>query len=159
MASEYAGLSGRERVFDLYCGIGTLSLVLALRAAEVWGVDMVEEAIADAIANARANEVDNMHFFAGDARTAIRPLAERRRDPTSSWSTRPAPASPRRWCAACSRRSRGESSTSPAIRRRWRRTRARSLTPASASLRCAPSTCSPTPHTSSASRCSSGAMA
>ena len=75
-ASEYAGLSGRERVFDIYCGIGTLSLVLALRAAEVWGVDVEEQAIADAIENARANEVDNVRFFAGNARTAIRPLAE-----------------------------------------------------------------------------------
>jgi 23S rRNA (uracil1939-C5)-methyltransferase len=77
LAGEYAGLSGRERVFDVYCGIGTLSLVLAIRSAEVWGVDIAEAAIADAIENARLNEVDNTHFFAGDARTAIRPLAER----------------------------------------------------------------------------------
>jgi 23S rRNA (uracil1939-C5)-methyltransferase len=75
-ASLYAGLAGRERVFDIYCGIGTLSLVLALRSAEVWGVDVEEQAIADAIANAKSNEIDNAHFFAGNARTAIRPLAE-----------------------------------------------------------------------------------
>jgi 23S rRNA (uracil1939-C5)-methyltransferase len=77
LASDCAGLSGAERVHDLYCGIGTLSLVLALRAGEVWGVDVSEHAIADAIENARLNEVDNVRFFAGDARNAIRPLAER----------------------------------------------------------------------------------
>jgi 23S rRNA (uracil1939-C5)-methyltransferase len=76
LAADYASLGGQERVFDLYCGIGTLSLVLALRAAEVWAVDVVEEAIADAIENARANEIENVRFFAGDTRTAIRPLAQ-----------------------------------------------------------------------------------
>ena len=77
LAADYAGLRGAERVYDLYCGIGTLSLVLSLRAGEVWGVDVVEQAIADAIGNAKLNEVDNAHFFAGDVRDAIRPLAER----------------------------------------------------------------------------------
>jgi 23S rRNA (uracil1939-C5)-methyltransferase len=77
LAAAYAGLTGRERVFDIYCGIGTLSLVFALHAAEVWGVDIEEGSIADAISNARRNEIDNVHFFAGNARTAIRPLAER----------------------------------------------------------------------------------
>jgi 23S rRNA (uracil1939-C5)-methyltransferase len=76
-ASEYAGLRGAERVFDLFCGIGTLSLALALKAGEVFGVDVVEAAIADAIANARLNEIENAHFFAGDVRHAIRPLHER----------------------------------------------------------------------------------
>jgi 23S rRNA (uracil1939-C5)-methyltransferase len=77
IAAEYAGLRGSERVFDLYCGIGTLTLPLALRAGEVFGVDVVETAIADAIANAQLNEIENAHFFAGDARHAIRPLQER----------------------------------------------------------------------------------
>lgn len=77
IAAEYAGLTGTERVFDLYCGIGTLTLSLALRAGEVYGVDIVEAAIADAIANAEVNEIENAHFFAGDARHAIRPLHER----------------------------------------------------------------------------------
>jgi 23S rRNA (uracil1939-C5)-methyltransferase len=77
IAADYASLSGTERVFDLYCGIGTLTLTLSLRAGEVFGVDVVEAAIADAIANAELNEVDNAHFFAGDVRDAIRPLAER----------------------------------------------------------------------------------
>jgi 23S rRNA (uracil1939-C5)-methyltransferase len=77
LAADYAGLTGRERVFDIYCGIGTLSLVFALRSAEVWGVDIEEDAIADAIENARRNENQNVQYYAGNARTAIRPLAER----------------------------------------------------------------------------------
>jgi 23S rRNA (uracil1939-C5)-methyltransferase len=76
LAADYAGLSGRERVFDIYCGIGTLSLVMVLHAGEVWGVDIAEQAIADAIENARLNEIDNARFFAGNARTALRPLVE-----------------------------------------------------------------------------------
>ena len=75
-AAELAGLTGRERVLDLYCGIGTIALALALDAGEVWGVEMVERAVADAIDNARLNSVDNVKFFAGDVRTAMRPLLE-----------------------------------------------------------------------------------
>jgi 23S rRNA (uracil1939-C5)-methyltransferase len=75
-AVELAGLSGRERVLDLFCGIGTIALVLALDAGEVWGVEIVEEAVADAIENARLNGVDNVKFFAGDVRLAMRPLLE-----------------------------------------------------------------------------------
>jgi len=75
-AAELAGLSGRERVIDLFCGIGTIALILALEAKEVWGVELVEEAVADAIGNARLNGVDNARFFAGDVRTAMRPLLE-----------------------------------------------------------------------------------
>ena len=76
-ASELAGLSGRERVLDLYCGIGTIALALALDAGEVYGVEIVERAVADAIDNARLNGVDNASFFAGDVRTAMRPLLDR----------------------------------------------------------------------------------
>src|SRR5215216_1722609 len=76
-AAEFAGLTGRERVLDLFCGIGTIALVLALDSAEVWGVEVVEEAVADAIANSRLNGVDNARFFAGDVRLAMRPLLER----------------------------------------------------------------------------------
>jgi len=75
-AAELAGLSGRERVVDLYCGIGTIALALALDAGEVWGVEVVERAVADAIDNARLNSIDNARFFAGDVRTAMRPLLE-----------------------------------------------------------------------------------
>jgi 23S rRNA (uracil1939-C5)-methyltransferase len=76
-AVELAGLTGRERILDLFCGIGTIALILALDAGEVWGVELVEEAVADAIENARLNGVDNAQFFAGDVRTAMRPLLER----------------------------------------------------------------------------------
>jgi 23S rRNA (uracil1939-C5)-methyltransferase len=76
-AAELAGLTGRERVLDLFCGIGTIALVLALDASEVWGLEIVEEAVADAIENARLNAVDNVSFFAGDVRLAMRPLLER----------------------------------------------------------------------------------
>jgi 23S rRNA (uracil1939-C5)-methyltransferase len=76
VAAQLAGLSGRERVLDLFCGIGTIALVLALDAGEVWGVEIIEEAVADAIENARLNGVDNAKFFAGDVRLAMRPLLE-----------------------------------------------------------------------------------
>jgi 23S rRNA (uracil1939-C5)-methyltransferase len=77
LAAEAAGLTGRERVFDLYSGIGTIAIALALDAGEVWGVESVEGAVADAIENARLNGADNAQFFAGDVRTAMRPLLER----------------------------------------------------------------------------------
>ncbi len=75
-AIELAGLARRERVLDLYCGIGTIALALALEAGEVFGVEIVERAVADAIENARLNGIDNARFFAGDVRTAMRPLLE-----------------------------------------------------------------------------------
>jgi 23S rRNA (uracil1939-C5)-methyltransferase len=74
LAIQYAGLGGHERAFDLYCGIGTIALMLGPRAAEVWGLEIVEEAIGDAIANARLNEITNARFFAGDVRLAMREL-------------------------------------------------------------------------------------
>lgn len=74
LAGEYAALRGFERVFDLYCGIGTIGLTLAPRAAELWGLELIEPAIADAISNARINDIDNARFFAGDVRTALRLL-------------------------------------------------------------------------------------
>ena len=77
LAIEYAAPVGFERVYDLYCGIGTIGLLMSPRVAEVWGLELVPEAISDAIANARANEVDNAHFFAGDVRLALRELTER----------------------------------------------------------------------------------
>jgi len=77
IAVELAGLTGRERVLDLYSGIGTIALVLALDAREVFGVEIVERAVADAIDNARLNGVDNASFYAGDVRTSMRPLLER----------------------------------------------------------------------------------
>jgi 23S rRNA (uracil1939-C5)-methyltransferase len=74
LAVEYAELRGFERIYDLYCGIGTIGLLMAPRAAELWGLELVEDAVADAIANARLNEIDNARFFAGDVRLALREL-------------------------------------------------------------------------------------
>jgi 23S rRNA (uracil1939-C5)-methyltransferase len=73
----YAALEGWERVYDLYGGIGTIALTLAPRAGELWGIEIVEQAVADAIAAAKRNEVTNAHFFAGDARLALPELIER----------------------------------------------------------------------------------
>jgi 23S rRNA (uracil1939-C5)-methyltransferase len=75
-AVEFAGLSGGERVYDLFSGIGTIALAMATRAGEVVGVELVERAVADAIENAKLNGIDNARFFAGDVRTAMRPLVE-----------------------------------------------------------------------------------
>jgi 23S rRNA (uracil1939-C5)-methyltransferase len=76
VAAEYAGLSGSERVFDLYCGIGTIGLTMAGRAGEVWGLEIVPEAIDDAEKNAERNGIENAHFLAANARTGVRPLVE-----------------------------------------------------------------------------------
>jgi 23S rRNA (uracil1939-C5)-methyltransferase len=77
VATEYAGLSGGERVFDLYCGIGTIGLTMASRAGEVWGLEIVPGAIADAERNAERNGIANARFLAASARTGVRPLLER----------------------------------------------------------------------------------
>ncbi|MFL5891653.1 MAG: 23S rRNA (uracil(1939)-C(5))-methyltransferase RlmD [Solirubrobacterales bacterium] len=76
LAGEAAGLTGHERVFDLYCGIGTIGLTLARRAGEMWGIETVREAIADAEHNAKRNGIDNARFIAQDARLGVRPLLE-----------------------------------------------------------------------------------
>jgi 23S rRNA (uracil1939-C5)-methyltransferase len=66
-ALEYASLTGAETVIDAYCGIGTISLFLAQKAKKVYGVEVVPEAIADAKANAKLNQIDNAEFFVGQA--------------------------------------------------------------------------------------------
>ena len=76
LAIEYAQPRASDRVYDLYCGIGTIGLMLAPRVAELWGLEIVEQAVADAIANARLNEITNARFFAGDVRLAMRELVE-----------------------------------------------------------------------------------
>ena len=77
LAIEYATPRGVERTYDLYCGIGTVGLLFAPRVAEVWGLEIVEAAVADAISNAALNEIGNTHFFAGDVRLALGELVER----------------------------------------------------------------------------------
>ncbi|GAC44099.1 methyltransferase [Paenibacillus popilliae ATCC 14706] len=76
-AVEYAGLSGQETVIDAYCGIGTISLFLARRAKRVLGVEIVEEAIADAHRNAELNGITNAEFAVGAAEDVIPQWKER----------------------------------------------------------------------------------
>lgn len=70
-ALEYAGLSGSETVFDLYCGIGTISLFLSQKAKHVVGVEVVADAICDAKRNADINGVSNVEFLVGEAEKVI----------------------------------------------------------------------------------------
>lgn len=70
-ALEYADLKGTETVWDLYCGIGTISLFLAKRAGQVYGVEIVPEAIEDARENARINGIRNAEFFVGKAEEVL----------------------------------------------------------------------------------------
>ncbi len=77
LAVAYAELGPFERVYDLYCGIGTIGLLMAPRAAGLWGLEIVPEAVADAIASARRNEIQNAQFFAGDVRLALGELVTR----------------------------------------------------------------------------------
>lgn len=67
LALEYADLKGTETVWDLYCGIGTISLFLARQAKKVYGVEIVPQAIRDARENARINKIENVEFFTGKA--------------------------------------------------------------------------------------------
>lgn len=66
-AEEYAGLTGTETVIDAYCGTGTITLFLARRAARVYGIEVVADAVDDACANAAANGIGNVEYIVGDA--------------------------------------------------------------------------------------------
>ena len=76
-AVDFAGLTGNETVLDLYCGAGTITQVMARRAARVIGAEIVPEAIADARENARRNGIENVEFFCGDAADAAADFAAR----------------------------------------------------------------------------------
>lgn len=76
-ALEYAGLTGNETVWDLYCGIGTISLFLAQKAKQVYGVEIVPQAIDDARENARLNHMENVEFFVGKAEEVLPEQYER----------------------------------------------------------------------------------
>lgn len=78
-ALKYAGLTGDETVWDLYCGIGTISLFLAQKAKKVCGVEIVPEAIADARENARINGIENVEFFVGKAEEVLPDQYEKNR--------------------------------------------------------------------------------
>ena len=70
-ALEYADLKGNETVWDLYCGIGTISLFLAQKAGKVYGVEIVPQAINDARQNAKLNGIENAEFFVGKAEEVL----------------------------------------------------------------------------------------
>ena len=70
-ALDYAGLTGEEYVWDLYCGIGTISLFLAQKAKKVYGVEIVPQAIEDAKINAKLNGIENAEFFVGKAEEVL----------------------------------------------------------------------------------------
>lgn len=70
-ALEFAGLTGKETVWDLYCGIGTISLFLAKKAKQVYGVEIVPPAIADARKNAALNGIENAEFYVGKAEEVL----------------------------------------------------------------------------------------
>lgn len=78
-ALEYAGLEGGETVFDLYSGIGSIALLLAGSCREVWGVEIGEEAVAQARENAALNYAANTSFSAGKVRTVLKAAASDRR--------------------------------------------------------------------------------
>ncbi len=80
LALEYAGLTGKETVWDLYCGIGTISLFLARKAKQVYGVEIVEQAILDARENAVRNGIENAKFFVGKAEEVLPAYYEGRLD-------------------------------------------------------------------------------
>ncbi|MGZ4403316.1 MAG: 23S rRNA (uracil(1939)-C(5))-methyltransferase RlmD [Gaiellaceae bacterium] len=77
IAADYAQLSGEETVWDLYCGTGTIALLLARRARSVWGIEISEESVACALENAELNSIGNVAFFAGNVGQVVDELLER----------------------------------------------------------------------------------
>jgi 23S rRNA (uracil1939-C5)-methyltransferase len=71
LAMHYAGLTGSETVWDLYCGVGTISLFMARRAKKVCGVEIIPEAIENAKQNAARNGIENAEFFVGKAEEVL----------------------------------------------------------------------------------------
>jgi 23S rRNA (uracil1939-C5)-methyltransferase len=81
LARDFTALSGRETVYDLYCGIGTIGLTLARDALTVWGVDVSEESVACALENADLNGISNAAFFAGNVGQSLEELRDRSGEP------------------------------------------------------------------------------
>lgn len=77
IAMEYANLTGKEKVIDTYCGIGTIGMVAARNAKEVLGVELNRSAVKDAINNAKANNVQNIRFFNADSGEFMTDMAQR----------------------------------------------------------------------------------
>lgn len=80
LALSYAGLTGKETVWDLYCGIGTISLFLAQKAKQVYGVEIIPQAIEDAKRNAENNGITNAEFFVGKAEEVLPAFYEKEDD-------------------------------------------------------------------------------
>ena len=80
LAAECAGLIGKETVWDLYCGIGTIGLYLADRAKQVTGIEVVPEAIENAVENARINHIKNARFYEGAAEDVFERLLREEQD-------------------------------------------------------------------------------
>ena len=76
---EFAALTGSESVWDLYCGIGTIALYIAGKAKQVYGVEIVPQAIEDAKQNARLNNIENAEFFVGRAEEVVPRFYEEKR--------------------------------------------------------------------------------
>jgi 23S rRNA (uracil1939-C5)-methyltransferase len=81
IAREFAGLTGNETVYDLYCGIGTIGLSMAKDAMTVWGIEISEESVACAIENQELNAIGNTAFFAGNVGEVLADLRTRAGDP------------------------------------------------------------------------------
>ena len=79
LALEYAGLTGKETVWDLYCGVGTISLFMARHAGKVCGVEVIPEAIENAKQNAARNGIENAEFYVGKAEEVLPAYVEARR--------------------------------------------------------------------------------
>ena len=75
-AIELAGLTGKERVIDAYCGIGTIGLIASEKAGEVIGVELNRDAVRDAVTNARQNQAKNIRFYCADAGQFMVDMAE-----------------------------------------------------------------------------------
>ena len=81
LAIDFAGLTGGETVYDLYCGIGTIGLSMAAHALTVWGVEVEEESVACALENADLNGITNAAFFAGNVGQVLEELRDRAGEP------------------------------------------------------------------------------
>ena len=77
-AIEYAGLSGDETIFDLFCGIGTIGIFASKNVKKLYGIETIKEAIEDAKENARINNVENAEFFVGDVEKVLPELVKER---------------------------------------------------------------------------------
>lgn len=75
-ALELAGLTGKETVVDAYCGIGTIGIIASKKAGNVIGVELNQDAVRDAINNAKMNQISNIHFFCNDAGRFLVNMAE-----------------------------------------------------------------------------------